>query len=212
MLPIYKAIIADNIDGITAISFVQEPAVECGFMQFSKQKKSLKFSVIDEMNRKVIAPIMRCDFPIYRIDEYGNEYYIVYPKETIEVMARKMLNDNVTEMNQEHNPARKMDGVYLEELFIKNMEKGINPAGFEDIENYSLFGVYSIDSNSVWEAIQKGEFTGISLEGYFSYEIDFDDVNVSDLEESDSEESQDDIALWEEIFEMLLECKKRGIK
>lgn len=206
MIPIYKAIIGDEIDGITAISFVQEPAVECGFLQFDKQKKKLQFNVIDEVNRKVIAPIMRCNFPIYRWDADLGEYYIVYTKEVIEVMARKMLRENsYLTMNEEHNPYRPMDGVYLEELFIKNTEKGLNPKGFEDIENYSLFGVYSIDSNSVWEAIQKGVFTGISLEGNFSF-----GAPIYTMPEVTEEE--DEIALLEEIFELLKECKKQGIR
>lgn len=204
MLPIYKAVIADEIDGITAISFVQEPAVECGFLQFDKQKKvELKFNIVDEVNRKVIAPIMRCDFPIYRYDANLGEYYIVYTKDVIEVMARKMLRDNTyVTMNEEHNPYRPMDGVYLEELFIKNVEKGLNPKGFEDIEEGTLFGVYAIDSNSVWDSIINGEFTGISLEGTFSFK--------EPIVETPSPE-EDDLALWEEIFDLLLECKKQGI-
>ena len=192
--PLYIAQVTDGEEGITAISFVQEPAVECGFLQFSKQKEKLKFSVVDENNRKVIAPIMRCDFPIYRRTEDGFEYFIMYTKETIEVMARKMFSDNISKnMNMEHNPNNTMDGVYLEELFIKNVEKGINPKGFEDIENYSLFGVYTIENDDVWESIQNGTFTGISLEGIFSF---------------DEEEHY----VLSEIIAMLKECNKRGIK
>lgn len=194
-LPIYKAIIYDEFDGITAISFVQYPAVESGFVQFAKQSKPLKFSVIDKQNKKVCAPIMRCDFPIYRIDENGNEYYLVYTKEVIETMARKMLSENsYIGMNKEHNPNNPMDGVYLEELFIKNVEKGINPIGFENIENYSLFGVYSINNESIWQSICDGEFNGISIEGFFTYEI------------------EDKTAIWSEIYELLKECEKRNIK
>ncbi len=193
-LPLYVAKVIDGDEGITAISFVQEPAVECGFLQFSKQKEKLKFSVIDENNRKVIAPIMRCDFPIYRCDESGFEYLIIYTKETIEVMARKMFSDNIsTNMNMEHNPNNIMNGVYLEELFIKNVEKGINPKGFEDIENYSLFGVYAIENDDVWNSIQNGTFTGISLEGIFSFD-------------------EKDYDVYVEILSMLKECNKRGIK
>lgn len=193
-LPLYIAKVSDGDEGITAISFVQEPAVECGFLQFSKQKEKLKFSVVDENNRKVIGPIMRCDFPIYRCDESGFEYFIMYTKETIEVMARKMFSDNIsTNMNMEHNPNNVMNGVYLEELFIKNVEKGINPKGFEDIENYSLFGVYTIENDDVWEQIQNGTFTGISLEGIFSFDEKEYDVLV-------------------EILSMLKECNRKGIK
>lgn len=196
-LPIYKAIINDNEDGITAISFVSEPAVETHFLRFGKQKKALQYNVIDNENRKVIAPIMRCDFPIYRYDNELGEYYVVYTKEVIECMARKMLADNIADnMNMEHNPNKEMNGVYLEELFIKNVEKGINPKGFEDVENYSLFGVYTIENSSVWEAIQKGEFKGISLEGIFTFES----------------EDETEVQEWEEVYNLLKECMKQNIK
>ena len=89
-----------------------------------------------------------------------------------------------------------MNGVYLEELFIKNVEKGIDPKGFEDVENYSLFGVYTIENSDVWEAIQKGEFKGISLEGIFTFESE-DDAEVQE---------------WEEIYNLLKECMKQNIE
>lgn len=189
-LPIYKAVINEMDEGITAISFVKEPAVESNFIQFSKQKEVLKFSILDETNRKVVAPIMRCDFPIYRYNEQVGEHYVIYDKQTIEVMARKMLADNVQNMNIEHNPNNRLMGCYLTELFIKDTEKGINPKGFEDIENYSLFGVYTIENNEAWENIQNGEWGGISLEGFFSFE----------------EETEKD--LLEEILSMLKQIKK----
>lgn len=171
-LPIYKAVINEMDEGITAISFVHEPAVESNFLEFAKQKRPLKFSVLDETNRKVIAPIMRCDFPIYRYNEQVGEHYVIYDKQTIEIMARKMLADNVQDMNIEHNPNNRLTGCYLTELFIKDTAKGINPKGYEDIEDYSLFGVYTIENNDAWENIKNGNWGGISLEGYFSFEED----------------------------------------
>lgn len=192
-IPIYKATITDYYDGVNCISFVKEPAVESGFLKFDKQRKPLKFSVIDEQSRKVIAPIMRCNFPIYRFDDYHGEYFIVYTKEVIEVMARKMFDDYlVKNMNIEHNQQRVLDGVHLEQLFIKNPDKGINPVGFEDIENYSLFGVYTINNSAVWESIENGTFTGVSIEGNFT------------LEPSEDNE----VAIWEDIYSMLKQLSK----
>lgn len=191
-LPIYKAVINEMDEGITAISFVSEPAVESNFMEFAKQKKPLKFSVLDVTNRKVIAPIMRCDFPIYRYNEQVGEHYVIYDKATIEIMARKMLADNVQDMNIEHNSNNRLVGCYLTELFIKDTAKGINPIGYEDIEDYSLFGVYTIENEDAWENIKNGNWGGISLEGFFSFE----------------EETSE----WEEILLTLKELIKRNLK
>ena len=196
-IPIYKAQINESDEGITAISFVREPAVETCFLQFAKQAQ-LNFSILDNKHKKIIAPVMRCDFPIYRNDKQMGEYYIVYDKETIEIMARKLLADKATDnLNKEHNPREVMKGVYLEELFIKNVEKGINPIGFEEVENYSLFAVYAIEDFEVWNNIENGQFNGISLEGMFTIEEFEEDEELNDLIE---------------ILSLLQECYKRGIK
>ena len=56
---------------------------------------------------------------------------------------------------------------HFQEIFIKNSEKGISPKGFEDVEEGSLFGVYKIENQEVWQAIKDGVFTSVSLEGMF---------------------------------------------
>lgn len=193
-LPIFKAIISENDEGIDAIAFVKEPAVESVMMKFNKNnKKNVKFSLLDDNKRKIIFPIMRCNFPIYRCDDYIGEYYIIYTKEVIEKMARKMIADNTTNnFNIEHNNNDTVSGIYLEELFIKDTKKGINPKGYEDIEEYSLFGVYSIDNNEIWQQIENGEFTGLSLEGLFNFDYYDDEVDNIDNELNE----------WEEVLEL----------
>lgn len=203
-LPIYKAVITENDEGIDAIAFVKEPAVESVIMKFNKNnKRDVKFSLLDDNKRKIIFPIMRCDFPIYRYDNYFGEYFVIYTKEVIEKMARKMIADNTANnINIEHNNNDTVSGIYLEELFIKDIEKGINPKGYEDIENYSLFGVYSIDNNEIWQQIENGTFTGLSLEGMFNFDYYDDEVDNVDNELNE----------WEEILELFKRVLKQNDK
>jgi hypothetical protein len=199
-IPIFKAVIEENNDGINAIAFVREPAVDAMLLKFNKNKKNIKLSVIDNTKRKIIFPIMRCDYPIYRYDKIYGEYYIIYTKEVIEKMARKMIADKVTDnFNVEHNSNDTVNGIYLEELFIKNTKKGINPVGYEDIEEYSLFGVYAIDNEEVWEQIENGTFTGLSLEGFFN--LDYLDEDVEDMDELNE---------WEEILNLFKRVLKQN--
>lgn len=199
-IPIFKAVIEENNDGINAIAFVREPAVDATLLKFNKNKKNIKLSVIDNTKRKIIFPIMRCDYPIYRYDKIYGEYYIIYTKEVIEKMARKMIADKVTDnFNVEHNSNDTVNGIYLEELFIKNTKKGINPVGYEDIEEYSLFGVYAIDNEEVWEQIENGTFTGLSLEGFFN--LDYLDEDVEDIDELNE---------WEEILNLFKRVLKQN--
>lgn len=178
-LPIYEALIIDEIDGITAVSLVDAPAVESDFLKFNKEKEKMLFSIDNEEKRIVTGVVLRADFPIYRISNNGYEYYIVFSQDTIIKMTEKMLKQNTfNNINLNHNDNRFIEGVTLRELFIKDTEKGISPKGFEDISNGSLFATYHIENNEVWEQIKQGTFNGFSIECY---------VNIEEVKEEPKE-------------------------
>lgn len=171
MIPVFEAQIVDPADGILKISLVDMPAVESNFLYFNKEDQCLKFAVQDEEQRIVFGVLMRADYNIYRYSpEYG-EYYIRYTKDTIKKMAEKMLSDGVhNNINLQHEDGSDVEGVNLMEVFIKDVDHGIDPAGFEHIEDGSLFTKYKVENDSVWQSIKDGTFMGFSLEGYFEIE------------------------------------------
>lgn len=171
MIPVFEALI-DSIDtGIYKISLVDLPAVESDFVAFDKQNKVMKYNIENEEQRMVTGVIMRANFNIYRYDEEYGEYYIKYSPETIKLMAEKMMIDNTfNNINLMHEDGTDVEGVNLVELFIKDTNKGINPANFDDIENGSLFATYKINNDAIWEQIKLGTFKGFSLEGIFNIE------------------------------------------
>lgn len=185
MIPVFEALI-DSIDaGIYKISLVDLPAVESDFVAFDKQNKVMKYddddvinrhkkmaySIENEEQRMVTGVIMRANFNIYRYDEEFGEYYIKYSPETIKLMAEKMMIDNTfNNINIMHEDGTDIEGVNLVELFIKDTNKGIDPANFDDIENGSLFATYKINNEAIWEQIKLGTFRGFSLEGIFDIE------------------------------------------
>lgn len=169
-LPLFEALITDEEDGIVCISLVDDPAVESNWLAFAKAQQPLQFAIANEDEHIIFGVVMRADFPIYRVGISGFEYYIQYSKETIAKMTRKMLDDNAFKfIDTEHNN-QWVDGVELEELFIKDESKGINPQGFEDIEDGSLFAKYRVSNEEIWAKVKAGEFKGFSLEGYFDIE------------------------------------------
>lgn len=191
-LPLYKAQITDATTGMYTVSLVDYPAVESDFLYFNENKKQMTFSIENEEQRIITGVLMRCDFPIYRITDAGYEYYIMYDKATIELMAEKWIADGFANyVNLQHNPLNYVDGVYLKELYIKDTERGINPKGFETISDGSLFATYKVLNDDVWNGIKSGEFKGFSLEGYF------------DVKEVQSPEEEAENALLDEIINML---------
>ena len=169
-IPVFEARIEDITDGIMAIALVDCPAVESNFLVFSKEdKSSQKFSIQDEDQHIITGVVMRSNFPIYRCDEQFGEYFLYYSADTIKQMAEKMMEDDTfKQINIMHNEEQMVSGVNLIELFIKDIEKGINPAGFEDIENGSLFATYKVNNDEIWNEIKSGNYAGFSLQGYFS--------------------------------------------
>lgn len=165
-LPLYVANLDENSDmGITAISLVEEPAVERSFQMYSKQPQ---YFAIQEEEHILTGVIMIPDFPIYRRDAERGEFYQIFKADTIKVMAEKMLKDNTfNTINFSHNHNLTTDDVQLVEVFIKNNHKGINPKGFEDLADGSLFVSYKVKNKEIWDDIKKGKFTGFSLEGVF---------------------------------------------
>lgn len=167
-LPLFEAYI-DSTDetGMFVVSLVDAPAVEKNFVAFKDNKKVFSYSIANEEQQKVFGLVMEANKPIYRVDESGFEYYITYNRKTIEMMAEKYFKlgfqNNVDTM---HNFDLE-DGIILTQMFIKDSEKGVNPIGFEDVNDGSLFAEYHIENADIWNAIKEGTFKGFSLAGQF---------------------------------------------
>lgn len=182
-LPIYKAQITDVETGMYTVSLVDCPAVQSDFLYFKDEREPMTFKVQDEEQRIVTGVLMRADYPIYRIGPSGYEYYIVFDRETIEMMAEKWLAEGlVNNVNLMHDSERYVDGVYLKEVYFKDLQRGIDPKGYEDISEGSLFASYKVMNDEVWESIKNGTFKG------FSIECVMDTVKVEDEMERDLEE------------------------
>ena len=170
-LPIFRALIPDVDCGMFRVSLVDDPAVESLFVAFENQKRISLYAVADEEKRLVRGVIMRADFPIYRVSPSTGEYYIIFEKETIRQMAEKYLVEGrQNAVNLMHVDGSDVEGVNLLQIFIKDSANGIAPAGFENIEEGSLFGEYHVTNDAVWAEVKAGTFKGFSLEGVFNLE------------------------------------------
>lgn len=182
-IPVYDATLGED-GGMLRISLVDAPAVMADFVAFAKQKPVQMYRIEDEEQRRVLGVVMRADFPIYRRDEKLGEYYIICRADTIREMAQKYLaegrQNNVNLMHQ----GADVEGVEMVQYFIKG--KGLQPEGFEDIADGSLFAEFHVLDDAIWEKVKDGTYKGFSLEGYFDLvpEEDKEDVQriVDDLD------------------------------
>ena len=190
-LPVYDALVPDEDTGMLKISLVDLPAVMSDFLVFNEQRMVQMYSIQDEEKRLVYGVVMRADFPIYRKDDRIGEYYIVYKADTIRKMAEKYLADGLqNEVNVMHSTD--VEGVQMVQYFIKDSARGVNPTGFEDIADGSLFAEFHILNDDVWEAVKDGTYKGFSLEGVFDF-IPEQEVAARSQEDADERQIKSEI-------------------
>lgn len=184
-IPVYDAIIEDDECGMMRISLVDDPAVMSNFLAFDKHKTQVLYAIQNEEQRKVLGVVMRADFPIYRRDNERGEYYIIYKAATIAQMAEKyLLESRQNDVNLDHDDNKVVDGVQMVQYYIKDTAKGIEPAGFDDIADGSLFAEFHVVNDDVWQEIKDGTYKGFSLEGIFALAPEEDEDEVQTIVDS----------------------------
>ena len=176
-LPLYKATVDDTEEtGMFVVSLVEFPAIEKSFMAFA-ENKPIKLSIISEEQQMVFGPVAVAGMPIYRRDNTGYEYYIMYDADTIQRMAEKYFQHGFQNNVDVEHSFELQPGVVLTQAFIKDSEKGLSPVGYEDTPDGSLFFQFHITDNELWEKVKAGEVTGFSLAGTFGVEEVKQEIN-----------------------------------
>ena len=182
-IPVYQAIVDNEGDtGMYRISLVDDPAVQSDFLAFKngEGRKALQYAVQDEDKHLVLGVVMRADFPIYRRDADGFEYYIIYKADTIRTMAEKYLAESRQNIINAMHQGEDLPDIYMVQYFIKDTAKGIAPAGF-DVADGSLLAEFHITNEDVWAEVKKGTYKGFSLEGVFDLVPEQDAEGVQDI-------------------------------
>ena len=169
-LPIFRLNVVDDDPGITTVSLVEFPAMEMPMVMFSEDKKNMNFSIQDESKHNILTLIARTDFPILRVSEDGNPYYVIFTKEVTEKLCQRLMSEGYSQHISVDHSGKLIDGIQLQEVFLKDTSKGISPTGYEDAAEGSLFGIYHITDEQLWKDCLDGKFTNVSLESYFTLE------------------------------------------
>lgn len=168
-IPVFAVNVDDPGCSISTMSLVDDPAMSIDMVCFSKEQK-MNFSIQDESKHNILTCLVRVDFPILRLTEDGNPYYIVFNKENAKVLCQRLMTDGMQQnISLQHN-GKLIQGIQLQEVFIKDSSLGISPVGFEDAADGSLMGVYHIEDEALWNDCIEGRFKGISIESLLGIE------------------------------------------
>lgn len=168
-IPVFSVNVDNPGCSISTMSLVDDPAMSIDMVCFSKEQ-NMKFSIQDESQHNILTCLVRVDFPILRLTEDGNPYYIVFSKETSKVLCQRLMKDGMQQNISLNHNGKLIQGIHLQEVFIKDSSLGISPVGFEDAADGSLMGVYHIEDDQLWNDCIEGRFKGISIESLLGIE------------------------------------------
>jgi len=145
------------------------------YNMWNNNMSKLEFGVNDE-KRIITAPVMLAETEILRYNPSIGKYYVKFSEETIMKMMKKYFKDNkIHRVNEEHDPRRVADGVYMIESFIvgDRTESKLYP----NIPKGSWVASFYIEDKEYWEKIKEEGFTGFSLEGFFEEQYEMEMIN-----------------------------------
>lgn len=171
----YELIIDDpDHSGVEAISLVEMPAIEYNFIALSKQVDFVEVKAMNEERKMVYGLALVPDKPILRRDKNGNEFNIVFSKDTVREAARLYLKQSKTNnATIEHD--KMTTGVHMAESWIvENPELDkIKHFGIDAPEGSWAVGM-KVTDDEVWQEIKAGKVLGFSIEGIFKKTVEMD--------------------------------------
>ena len=167
----FKVIFSEEKEGVFAISLVENPAIEIDFIALSKEN-IIKLAEVSEEKRLLISPVLIPNQPIYRRDDQGNEFNIVFPEETILKAQQNFYKQGFQRnSNIEHDDNLTLNDVTFVESWIK--EDDTHDKSFKygfDLPNGTWFAVMKVENDETWQKVKNGEVKGFSIEGNFDLE------------------------------------------
>lgn len=195
---------------ITAISLVDEPAVESNFIALSKQPQ--RYVHFDKEEKHMLyGCALRPDFDIYRVDEWtGEEYFLNFSTKSIEKLSRNFLKEYYqNSWTVDH--AQYVQGLTVAESWIKtDMEKDKSVAlGLDaDLPVGTWFVGCYVDSNDIWEQVKEGKWKGFSIESWVSLDEipELAEMRKQKQEEMNKDNNNSNDSLLDSIKSIILEA------
>ena len=118
--PVFMVSVENPDCSISTMSLVDDPAMSIDMVCFSKDSEKMNFRIQDESQHNIMTCLIRVDFPILRIDDSGNPYYIVFSKDTSKRLCQRLMTDGYQQNISLMHNGKLIDGVILQEVFIKD--------------------------------------------------------------------------------------------
>jgi hypothetical protein len=167
----------EELNGIEAISVVENPAIEENFI-FLKAEE-VKLAEVDKEKRILMGAALIPNKPIYRKNK-EEEFYIFFSKETV-VQASQLYLKGGKQGNATLEHQKDIKGMTVVESWLvedevhdKSRKYGLNmPLGTWMVS-------MKVDNDEIWnDYVKTGKVKGFSIEGYFADKVAMPKENLS---------------------------------
>lgn len=190
-IPIFDVVIDDEQLGLTAVSFVKDPAISIDFLALEKQKVENMIWFSKHYKHEIISPILIPNQLILRQAKNGDLYYIRWTEEAIANAAAKFLANgfwnNVTinhplmyDENLTYKDVLEED-VYLLRMWIVQDPENDDAKklyGF-NVPKGTLMTKYKVLNKALWQQIVDGTVKGLSIEAFTNVIRSNNDVKLN---------------------------------
>jgi len=160
----------DELNGIEAISIVENPAIEEDFVALKSQE--FRFAELDKDKKLLVGPLLIPNKPIYRRNG-EDEYYIYFSRDTVRKASQKYLKaGNQDQSTLEHET--KIDGLTLVESWIvEDTDKDKSRLYSMEVPVGTWMGTVKVENDDIWnDYVKTGKVKGFSIEGYFADKLE----------------------------------------
>jgi hypothetical protein len=173
--PVYKITIDPEYSdgeelGIEMIAFTSKPAIKVKGMAFN-QATPMTFK--DDIKMRIVAPAM-IPMSIYRRDEDGTEYDVLFTEEVIESIHAKFMQNlqNKDIFNLEHEAEEKVPAYILEAWIVENpkKDKAFTTYGIE-VPKGTLMLTSQVTDKEYYDSLVESGQVGYSIEGFLGLKL-----------------------------------------
>lgn len=157
----------DELNGVEAISIVENPAIEEDFIALKGQEQ-VKLAKVDSEKKILMGALLIPNKPIYRRNG-EEEYYIYFSRDTVLKASQKYLKSgNQKNSTLEHQ--MNLQGLTLVESWIKEDKVHDKSVKYGmDVPIGTWMGTVKVDNDDIWnDYVKTGLVKGFSIEGYFA--------------------------------------------
>lgn len=168
--------------GVDAMSVVESPAIEKGFVMLKDQKLK-QYDVkleMDEEKHLLLGPALIPNKLIYRKDPQNGEYYIHFSKKTVEKASEMFLElNNQSNATLEHEKA--VEGLtVVQSWIVDDKQKDKTALHGIDVPVGTWMIATKVKNEEIWNLAKTGEIKGFSIEAYFADKMEVRQSTVLD--------------------------------